>query len=127
MSKKSVGSMGSRTGKSFILALICLIMLLALIGALIRFTPLPERWASLYVLGALCVACLFIGVLMGNVIKKKGMLFGALFTVAFLLLILVISVLITGTYSEAGLMQVRFIPCIVFGSIGGMIGVNLRT
>ena len=127
MSKKSVGSMGSRTGKSFILALICLIMLLALIGALIRFTTLPERWASLYVLGALCVACLFIGVLMGNVIKKKGMLFGALFTVAFLLLILVISVLITGTYSEAGLMQVRFIPCIVFGSIGGMIGVNLRT
>lgn len=127
MRKKTVSTMGSRTGKAFMLTLICLALLLALIGLMIRYTPLPERWTPFYVLGALCLACLLIGVLMGNVLKKKGMFFGALFAVAFLLLILAVSVLITGTYSEAGILQVRFIPCVLFGSVGGMIGVNLRT
>ena len=127
MSKKSISSRGARTGKAFIMSLVCLVILLALIGLLIRFTPLPERWVSLYVLGAVCIACLFIGVLAGNVMQKRGALFGALITVVFLLVILMLAVLATGANSEAGILQIRYLPCIVFGSIGGMIGVNLRT
>jgi putative membrane protein (TIGR04086 family) len=126
MSNKSIGSKGVRAGKVIILSLIFLLILFVLIGLLIRFTPLPERWVTMYVLGAVCIACLFIGILAGNVMQRKGILFGALFSIAFLLIVLVVAVLITGTFSQEGIFQIRYLPCIAFGSIGGMIGVNLR-
>ncbi len=127
MSKQSVSSKGVQTGKAFIMSFVCLIILLALIGLLIRFTSLPERWASLYVLAALCISCFFAGILTGSVMQKKGVLLGALFAAIFLLIVLILSVLVTGAVSEAGFFQLRYLPCILFGSIGGMIGVNLRT
>ena len=126
MSKKTVGSKGARAGKAIIISLVFLLILFVLIGLLIRFTPLPERWISMYVLGAVCAACFFIGILAGNVMQKRGMLFGALFSAAFLLIVLVLAVLVTGSFSEEGIFQIRYLPCIAFGSIGGMIGVNLR-
>jgi putative membrane protein (TIGR04086 family) len=127
MSKRTTGSKGVRSGKAIIMSLVFLLILFVLIGLLIRFTPLPERWVSLYVLSAVCIASLFIGILAGNVMQRRGILFGALFTVAFLLIILVLAVLMTGTFSEEGILQLRYLPCIAFGSIGGMIGVNLRS
>lgn len=127
MRQNSLGGKGVKTVKAFLYASIIFAVLVAGIGLLIRFSPLPERWAMFYLLTALCIACLFLGLYAGNMMKKGGILYGALFAVAFTLLILVLSVLITGTFSEDGIFQIRYLLCIIFGSIGGMVGVNLRT
>lgn len=119
------GSKTLKTGKAFALSLIFLVILFGVIGLFIRFTPLPERFLSLYVLGGLCVACFFVGLLSGTAIGNKGILFGALFAAVFLLLILMVAVLITGRISEEGILRLRYIPCLAFGSFGGMFGVNL--
>lgn len=125
MNTKPITSKGFRTAKAFILSYVCLFILFAAIGFLIRYTPLPERWMQLYVLAALCVSCFLIGLLTGNVIQKKGILFGALFTIIFVLILNAVTVLLTGSYSEAGILQLRYLPCVFIGSFGGMIGVNL--
>lgn len=126
MGKKSVTSKGLRTGKAFIISFISFILLIGIIGFLIRFTPLPERWMLLYVMGALYLASFLIGLLTGNVVNKRGVLFGALSSIVFLLLIVVAAVLITGTFSETGILRIHYLPCVVIGGIGGMVGVNMK-
>jgi putative membrane protein (TIGR04086 family) len=111
--------------KAFLYTFIIFMVLLVGIGLLIRFTPLPEYWIKYYVLGALCIACLFLGLSAGNLIKRKGIIFGALVAIAFTILILATSTIITGFQSKEGIFQVRYILCYISGSIGGMIGVNL--
>ncbi|HZK02398.1 MAG TPA: TIGR04086 family membrane protein [Anaerovoracaceae bacterium] len=117
---------GYRITKAFVLSFIIFIILIAIVGLLLRFTSLPEKWTYLYVLLSLCIACLLVGLSAGHVIQKKGILVGILFSIIFLLLIIIGAALITGMYSEAGLLRIRYLPCIIFGAMGGMIGVNMK-
>ena len=126
MRQKAAGGKGTNTVRALIYALILFAILIGVIGALIRFSPLPERWMLYYVLGSLCIACLFLGLIAGNLMKRRGILFGALYAIIFLLIILLISVFITGTNTENGIFQIRYLLCLLFGGIGGMVGVNLR-
>jgi putative membrane protein (TIGR04086 family) len=115
-----------RIGRAFIISVIMFTILMVAIGLLLRFTSLPERWTYLYILGALCFACFIMGLLSGHALGKNGILFGAVFSILLLLIIIVVTVLITGTYSVNGLMRPSFIPCIISGSLGGMVGVNIK-
>lgn len=125
MRQNSAGGRGFKTIKAFVCAIIIFAVFIVITGLLIRFTPLPERWASFYVLAGLCLSCLFLGIYSGNMMKRRGIIFGALFSVIFILLISILGVLITGTFSEAGIFQLRYLICIIVGGIGGMIGVNV--
>ncbi len=115
-----------RVCKAFIVSFIVLLTLLLIIGVLLRYTPLPERWSYLYILGALCISCFLAGLMVGSLMERKGILFGALAATAFLLIVITLSVLITGIQSDEGLFKIRFVSCIVAGSIGGMAGVNMK-
>lgn len=127
MGRGGEGSKGLRVCKVFLVSLVVFTILLVIIGLLLRFTPLPESYSHLYVLLALWIVSFVIGLLAGSVTGKRGMLFGGLSAVAFLLIIIILTVLITGQYAEAGVMRFKFLPCLILGCIGGMIGVNIRT
>jgi len=95
-------------------------------SAIIRLTPAPEGWAVYYMIGILSLSCLFLGVYIGNHIKKRGFLYGAVYSAIFLLILIALYMLAFTTEIEAGISLLRFLVPILFGSVGGMIGVNLR-
>ncbi|MDD3169303.1 MAG: TIGR04086 family membrane protein [Eubacteriales bacterium] len=112
--------------KGFLYALILFILLTLLISVLVKFTPAPEGWALYYMIGVLCISCLFLGLYVGNYIKKKGFVYGALYSIIFLLILSAIYMLAFNNGIEMGMGLIKYLIPILFGSVGGMIGVNLR-
>jgi putative membrane protein (TIGR04086 family) len=126
MNKNTVSKRGVKTLKSFLYALLSFVIFVLIIGILVRFTPLPERWASIYVLLALCLSCLLLGLFTGGLIGKRGILYGGIYSIFFIFIIMILSILMTGVPSERGLLQPQYLLCIACGSLGGIVGVNLR-
>ncbi len=113
--------------KGFLYAFIVFILLTLLISAAVKFTPAPEGWSLYYMVGVLCISCLFLGLYIGNYIKKKGFVYGALYSIIFLLILSAFYMLAFSTGIEMGAGLVKYLIPILFGSVGGMIGVNLRS
>jgi putative membrane protein (TIGR04086 family) len=78
-------------------------------------------------IGVLCASCLFLGVYSGNHIKKKGFVYGALYSVIFLLILSAFYMLAFSKGIEMGAGLIKYLIPILFGSVGGMIGVNMRS
>ncbi len=126
MSKGGQFANSYRVGKAFLISLLILFILIIIIGLMLRYTGMPEKWTFLYVIGALSVSCFSIGLLIGNIVQKRGVLIGLIVSVVFLVLTIVIASLITGMHPEAGLLKLRYLPCIISGGIGGLVGVNIK-
>lgn len=112
--------------KAFLFALVFFCCLVLMIGVLLRFTPLPERFLSVYMLTALSLSCLFLGLSAGNAMKRRGYLYGALFSVIFLLCIISGAMFIAGSPMGLEMNQLKYVVCILCGTVGGMAGVNVR-
>ncbi|MBR0596662.1 TIGR04086 family membrane protein [Sinanaerobacter chloroacetimidivorans] len=112
--------------KGFVFALISFFLLTLVASVLVKFTPIPETWSIYYVMFALCLSCMFLGIYSGSFIKKKGFLYGALYSVIFILIISAIYMMAFSSEIKIGLGLLKYILCLLFGSIGGMIGVNMR-
>lgn len=112
--------------KGLLYAFILFILLTLLMSAVIKLTPAPEGWAVYYMIGILSLSCLFLGVYIGNHIKKKGFFYGAVYSAIFLLILIAFYMLAFTTGIEAGTGLLKYLVPILFGSVGGMIGVNLR-
>lgn len=112
--------------KGLLYAFILFILLTLLISVIVKLTPAPEGWALYYMVVVLSVSCLFLGVYIGNYIKKKGFVYGALYSVIFLLILLAFYMLAFSTEVDMGIGMLKFLIPVLAGSIGGMIGVNLK-
>ncbi len=112
--------------KGLLYAFILFILLTLIVSVVIKLTPAPEGWAVYYMVGVLSLSCLFLGVYAGNYIKKKGFLYGALYSVIFLLILAAIYMLAFSTGIETGMGLLKYVIPILFGSVGGMVGVNLK-
>ena len=117
---------GTRTLKAYISAAVLFGGLTLLMGALLRFTSLPDTGTSLYILVILCAACLFIGIYSGSISRQKGFLFGLIYSAGFLILVLFVAFAAIGFPPEVSILKPRFLLCLLCGSIGGIFGVNLR-
>jgi len=112
--------------KGFFYAFILFVLLTLLISVIVKFTPAPEGWSLYYMIGALCIVCLFLGIYIGNFIKKRGFVYGALYSIIFLLILSAFFMLAFSTGVAMGAGLIKYVIPILFGSVGGMIGVNLR-
>lgn len=112
--------------KGFLYAFILFILLTLLISVIVKLTPAPEGWSLYYMIGVLCLTCLFLGTYSGNYIKKKGFVYGALYSIIFLLILSAFYMLAFSTGIEMGAGLIKYLIPILFGSVGGMIGVNMR-
>lgn len=112
--------------KGLLYAFILFILLTLLVSAAVMLTPAPEGWSIYYMVGVLSLSCLFLGMYSGNHIKKKGFIYGALYSAIFMLILTAFYMLAfsTGVQMGAGLM--RYLVPVLSGSIGGMIGVNMK-
>ena len=112
--------------KGLLYAFILFILLTLIVSVLVRFSPAPEGWSIYYMVGALSFSCLFLGVYIGNHIKKRGFIYGAIYSVIFLLILSAFYMLAFSTGIGAGLGLLKYLIPILCGSVGGMIGVNLK-
>lgn len=112
--------------KGFLYAFILFALLTLLMSVVIKLTPAPEGWSLYYMIGVLCISCLFLGTYIGNHIKKKGFVYGALYSIIFLLVLSAFYMLAFSTGMDMGMGLIKYLIPILFGSVGGMIGVNLR-
>ncbi len=113
--------------KGFLFAFILFILLTLLISVVVKLTPAPEGWALYYMVGILSITCLFLGIFIGNDMKKRGFVYGALYSVIFLLILSAFYMLAFSTGIDAGAGLIKYLIPVLFGSVGGMIGVNLRS
>lgn len=116
----------TRGMKAFIFSFLLFFVLFTLLAVLLMFTALPEKGMQYYILTICGITCFFIGLQSGIVFKKRGLIFGALFAGVLLLCILLLSFVLSGMENSIFLLRLRYVPCIVLGSLGGMVGVNLK-
>jgi putative membrane protein (TIGR04086 family) len=112
--------------KGFFFACIIFILSTLIVSAAVRFTAAPEGWSLYYMIGALCFTCFFLGLYFGNLHGKKGLIYGVMYSVIFLLVLSSFRMLAfsTGIETDAGL--IKYLIPVFAGSIGGMAGVNMR-
>lgn len=112
--------------KGFAISIFIFLICSLIFGALLKFTGLPEKWAMYYILMSLCVASAFFGFYMGHILKKRGLLYG--FVYAAMLVIAIVYVINTFCAQTfvVELNDLRYLICILFGGIGGMLGVNVK-
>ena len=112
--------------KGYLYAFILFILLTLIISIVVKFTPAPEGWSLYYMVGVLCISCLFLGVYFGNYLKRKGILYGALYSIIYILILSSFYMLAFSTGIEPGFGLLKYLIPILFGSFGGMVGVNIR-
>lgn len=100
---------------------------LTLIGALLlKFTPFPENWNFYYVLTALTLVCLFIGMYMGNYFQRAGILIGLAFSAVLLVLILLIVGACFSTLPSLAMFKCAYFLPLGTGMLGGILGTNMK-
>ncbi|WP_324824106.1 TIGR04086 family membrane protein [Sinanaerobacter sp. ZZT-01] len=112
--------------KAFVFSFLLFFVLFTMLSLLLMFTALPEKGILYYILIICGIASFFIGIQAGVVFKKRGLIFGALFAGILLLSILLLSFVLSGMENSISFLRLRYLPCIVLGSLGGMFGVNLK-
>jgi putative membrane protein (TIGR04086 family) len=112
--------------KGFLYSFLLFILMTLLISVIVKLTPAPEGWALYYMIGVLCISCLFLGTYIGNHIKKRGFVYGALYSIIFMLILSAFYMLAFSTGIDMGWGLIKYLIPTLFGSVGGMIGVNIK-
>lgn len=112
--------------KGYLISLLTFGALTLVGGLLLKFTPFPENWNFYYLLAALTLVCLFIGVYMGSCFQKAGLLIGLCFSAGLLVLILlIVGACFSAVPSLSMLKSAYFLP-LGAGMVGGVLGANMK-
>ena len=109
-----------------ILALLIIVFAVftAILAALITFTPLGEKWAYVGLLTIVTLLCIMTGYLTGNLFTSKGLVIGLISSVVTVeLLFLCVQLVILGKITDV-FPDVIYLISILFGTVGGIVGVN---
>lgn len=110
--------------KAQIIGVVSFGVLTLMIAILLMATPFKESWSYTALITALCISCFLVGVIEGNVVKKRGMIVGTLASVITLLLILTI---INTAFDQSLAFENSDIFLLIplfFGTVGGVVGAN---
>lgn len=116
----------SKLVKGYLIAFIIFFILTAVITLFIKLTSLPESISFYYLIAAMCVAALFLGIFSGKLIGKNGLLSAIGLSIIFVFLIVFI---INCSYiQELSLdsFNILYMIPVAIGGIGGIIGVNVK-
>lgn len=113
--------------KGFLYSFILFILLTLLMGVIMKLTIAPEGWSIYYMIAILSICCFFLGIYIGNHVKKRGIIYGTLYSIIFILILSVIYTLFFSAGIAFGAGLLKFLIPVLFGSVGGMIGVNLQS
>ncbi len=115
-----------KLAKGYVIAFIIFLVLTIVITSIIKVTSIPETFSIYYLIGAMCISTLFLGIFSGKLIGKKGLI-SALCTSAVFVFLIIFA--ITCTYfRELSLnsFNILYLLPVIIGGIGGIIGVNAK-
>ena len=124
MKSTIAGMPAVKAGISFLIAVNFFFGCMALVTLLVRFTPMPEHFSAIYCIAALSLACIFFGFRTSACIGRRGWLLGILSALLMLTAVLPAVMLLSHTSLSTSVLHLKYLPCIVFGCLGGMLGVN---
>lgn len=110
----------------FLAGILTIIVLLMLMSLAMSFRDLPRIMIDPIVVVILSLGTLLSGLVSARLSREKGMMIG--FTCGFIMfLVITILSLCNKSFSFGYLAMVKFFALTLFGSIGGIWGVNLRS
>ena len=115
-----------RIGKGYLISLMAFGILTFLGAVAMKLTPFPEDWGFAWVLAAMMLVCLFLGLYMSSYFQKAGMLTGLLFSALLILLILLIVSACFSSFLKISMFSpIYFLP-LGCGVVGGILGANFK-
>lgn len=114
-----------RTIKIQMIGLITFGVLSVISAVAFMITPLMEAWYHTVIIIAMTLSCIFVGMLEGNAVSKRGLLSGIAASIMLIFLILVIvNLVFDGGFKPENNDIFLTIPLIA-GGIGGVVGTNM--
>lgn len=115
-----------RIGRGYLFSLAAFAVLTALGAVLMKMTPFPESWGFGYVVAAMGLSCLFLGLYISSYFQKSGLLTGLCCSAVFLACILmVVSACFSQTPGVEILKPAYLLP-LCAGTAGGILGANMK-
>lgn len=111
--------------KSLVLALIISLICLIIYAIVLSITPVSDNSMSIITQAITMISILASGVYCGRYIKEKGYLFGLIIGIAYILILIPISLLWGQTLSLDKYFFAKLLMASSVGIIGGIIGVNI--
>ena len=110
--------------KAYVCAMTVFLMLTLLLALIIRFTAFPEEWSYAGLIAMLSVASMFLGILEGKIIGKRGLLTGAVSSFLFITIIIIIIGCAFAESFGSDTLDIFYLIPILTGTIGAIAGTN---
>ena len=112
--------------KGYVIATALFFLFTMIAALLMKLTPLPERYGLIYIMVAVSLACLYIGMYGGKLVKRRGLFFGAVFGLALIAILLAVSMVSMQTAFSAEIVTPKYLIPVAISSVGGVVGANLK-
>ena len=112
--------------KGVMISIICTLIFLFIFSVLLTYTNISEKFINPTIIVITAISIL-IGSSIGNLkVKRRGLLNGSIIGGMYLILIYLISSVLSGSFSLTLESIIMIVSAMIFGMIGGIIGVNKK-
>ena len=118
-------TMTKRTIKIQLIGLLTFVFLSVISSLVFMVTPLTEAWYHAVIITAMTLSCIFVGILEGNAVGRRGLLSGIAASILLILLILVIINLVFDGGLKPENNDIFLTIPLMAGGIGGVVGTNM--
>ena len=118
-------TMTKRTIKIQLIGLLTFVLLSVISALVFMVTPLTEAWYHAVIITAMTLSCIFVGILEGNTVGRRGLLSGIAASILLIFLILIIVNLVFGSGFKPENNDIFLTIPLIAGGIGGVVGTNM--
>lgn len=112
--------------KGVILAYIITLPFFILFSLILSYTNFPEKYISIAVMSTTIISIIIASSVASKNIKSNGFAVGAFIGLLYILILFVFNGLVYKSFSVSKQLINMALICVVTGSVGGIIGVNLK-
>lgn len=110
--------------KAYLIAVVLFLMLTFVLALIIKYTVFSESWAHIGLIVILAATTLFLGMIEGRLVGKRGLITGLVSSAVFVLIILIsVGSVFAGNFSLESFDILYVIP-LISGIVGAVIGTN---
>lgn len=110
--------------KNLILSFFISLTLLVILSILMSKTDMNEKYMNSFILGIVSISLLIGGFNISKAKKEKGIIFGSVLGIIYILVLYLISSIVTLNFSLSINSLIFIVLGILGGAIGGILGVN---
>lgn len=115
-----------KTAKCFLMAFVLFFILSFSAAVLICRGGLCEKNGLICMIGVLTAATVFLGFLLGRIVGKRGLFVAVAASGMFLLMVMTVFFLAFEQVPSIESLKPYYIVPVIFGGIGGIVGVNVK-